>query len=179
VAGVATEMRLRDGTRAITWALLPEDRDELARGYDALGPDSKFHRFLTGVPHLSEAMLRHLVDEVDGDHHLALVLFLLDEEGNGTPAGVGHLIRYKDDPTTADVAVTVTEDSRGRGVASALLARLVAERPADVDRLLTTVAADNGAALAMLQRLGPTTVVDHGDSFEIGVRLGPVVAEEG
>ena len=166
-------MRLRDGTRAITWALLPEDRDELAKGYDALGPDSKFHRFLTGVPHLSEAMLRHLVDEVDGEDHLALVLFVVDEDGTGTPAGVGHLIRYRDDPTTADVAVTVAEGHRGRGVATALLERLVAERPADIDRLLTAVAADNGAALAMLQRLGPTTVVDHGDSLDVDVRLGP------
>ncbi len=167
-------MRLRDGTLAMSWTLLPEDRAELARRYDLLGPESKFHRFLTGVPHLSEAMLDHLVGEVDGVDHLALVLFVIDGDDAGEPAGVGHLIRYPGDPTTADAAVTVAEDMRGRGVASALLARLVAERPPGIDRILTTIAADNRAALALLQRLGPTTVTDHDDSLEVEVRLEPV-----
>lgn len=173
LGAVATEMRLRDGSLAITWTLLPEDREELARRYDALDPVSKFHRFLTGVPHLNEAMLHHLVDEVDGENHLALVLFVLGDDGDASPAGVGHLVRYAADPSVADVAVTVAEEFRGRGVASALLARLVAERPADIGRLATVVAADNPASLAMLQRLGPSTVTDHGDLQEVLVELPP------
>jgi RimJ/RimL family protein N-acetyltransferase len=173
---VATEIRLRDGTRALTWALLPEDRDELARRYDLLGPESKFERFLSAVPHLSPSMLTHLVDEADGVDHVALVLFLLEEDGTGTPAGVGHLIRYPDDPTTADVAVTVAEEHRGRGVATALLARLVDERPEGVTRILTSVAATNRPSLAMLRRLGPTTVSDHDDRLEVVVDLSPCPA---
>ncbi|GAA1931301.1 GNAT family N-acetyltransferase [Nocardioides marmoribigeumensis] len=167
---MATEVRLRDGSLAVTWALLPQDRDELARGYDALGDESKFERFLTGVPHLTAAMLHRLVDEVDGDHHVALVIFVV-EGGQGTPAGVGHLIRYPDDPAAADVAVTVAEAFRGRGVATALLARLVAERPAGVERLVTTVVATNHASLAMLRRLGPTTVTDRDDRLDVVVEL--------
>ena len=177
--GVATEMRLRDGTLAMTWALLPEDRAELARRYDALDEVSKFHRFLTGVPHLSETMLQHLVDEVDGTDHLALVLFLLDGDDEGTPAGVGHLIRYPGDPTTADVAVTVGEAFRGRGVASALLGRLVAERPEGVERIATYVAADNLAAVAMLRRLGPSTVTDEGASLLVEVDLSGAPTDAG
>lgn len=166
-----TEVRLRDGSLAITWALKPEDREALATGYDDLGEQSKFERFLSGVPHLTEAMLRHLVDEVDGVDHVALVLFVIDDDGQGTPAAVGHVIRYPDDPTTADVAVTVAEGFRGRGVATALLARLVAERPAGVERLRTTVVASNRASLAMLQRVGPTTVTDLDDRYDVVVEL--------
>jgi ribosomal protein S18 acetylase RimI-like enzyme len=168
---VLTEVRLRDGSVALTWALLPEDREQLADAYDRLSPESKYHRFLAGVPHLSDAMLDRLVDEVDGVNHVALVLFVLDEEGFGTPAGVGRIIRYPDQPSEADVAVTVAEECRGRGVASALLAELVVERPAGVERLRTSVAADNPAAVAMLRRLGPTTVTDYDDRLEVVVEL--------
>ena len=171
MTSVATEVRLRDGSLAITWALLPEDRDELARGYDALGDESKFERFLSGVPHLTPGMLHRLVDEVDGVDHVALVIFVLDEEGRGIPAGVGHVIRYPDDPTAADVAVTVSEQFRGRGVATALLGRLVAERPPGIERLRTTVVATNRASLAMLQRVGPTTVTDRDDRLDVEVDL--------
>jgi hypothetical protein len=106
---VLAEVRLRDGTVGLTWRLLPGDRDQLARAYEQLSPESKHHRFLTGVPHLSEAMLDRLVDGVDGYNHVALVCFLLDAKGVGTPAGVGRFIRYPDDPSCADVAVTVAE----------------------------------------------------------------------
>ncbi len=174
---MATEIRLRDGTRALTWALLPEDRAELARRYEELGPESKFDRFLSAVPHLTEAMLDHLVDEVDGVDHLALVLFVLDDDGVGTPAGVGHLIRYPGEPAAADVAVTVAEGYRGRGVATALLARLVAERPPGVERIRTTVAATNHPSIAMLRRLGPTTETDREERLEVVVDLAGVPSD--
>lgn len=155
---MGTEVTLRDGTRAITWALLPSDRDEVARGYEQLSPDSRFHRFLAAVPHLTDSLLTHLVDEVDGVDHVALVLFVFDEESVGTPAGIGRIVRYPDEPDTADVAVTVAEDFRGRGVATALLQSLLLQRPVGVTRIATVVAADNDPSLAMLRRLGPTTV---------------------
>ncbi len=170
---MATEVRLRDGTPALTWALLPEDRDQIAAGYEELAPDSQFHRFLAAVPHLTESMLDHLVDEVDGVDHVALVIFVFDEENVGEPAGVARMIRYPDDPTAADVAVTVAEAYRGRGVASALLDQLKLERPEGVTHLVTEVAGDNPAALAMLRRLGPTTVSPTvANVIEVNVELG-------
>lgn len=155
---MGTEVTLRDGTRAITWALLPSDREQVAQGYEELSPDSRFHRFLAAVPHLTDSLLTHLVDEVDGVDHVALVLFVFDEESVGTPAGIGRIVRYPDDPTAADVAVTVAEKFRGRGVATALLQSLLLQRPVGVTRIVTVVAADNDPSLAMLKRLGPTTV---------------------
>lgn len=161
---MATEVKLRDGSRAIAWALLPEDREALREGYERLSPESQQHRFLSPVPHLTETMLHYLVDEVDGVNHVALVLFVIDEDDNGVPAGVARMIRYPEDPRSADVAVTVVDEFQGRGVASALLEVLLAERPQGVDRIVTEVAGDNPASLAMLRRLGPTTVLHQGNS---------------
>ncbi len=168
---MATELRLPDGTRAITWSLLPDDKEALAEGYDQLDAESKYHRFLHVVPHLNEEMLHHLVDEVDGVNHIALVLFVIDDRGRGEPAGIARLERYLEEPDTADVAVTVLPEYRGRGVASSLLEVLVAQRPPGVVRVRTQVLADNVASLRMLERLGPATVKGEGPVLEVQIEL--------
>ena len=155
---MATELRLRDGTHAIAWSLLPDDREALREEYERLSPETQFHRFLTPVPHLTESMLDHLVDEVDGVDHVARVMFILEDGEAGGPAGVARMIRYSEDPTAADVAVTVVDKFQGRGVATALLGELMRHRPKGIDRIVTEVTADNPASLAMLRRLGPTTI---------------------
>jgi ribosomal protein S18 acetylase RimI-like enzyme len=171
---VIAEARLADGTLALVWELLPSDREALRVGYEQLSDESRFHRFLTGVPHLTPPLLDHLVDDVDGIDHVALVLVAVDADGVGLPVGVARMIRYPDDPSAADLAVTVLDEWQGRGVATALLDELVRRRPAGVTRVVTTIAADNGAALAMVRRLGRTTVTSTDASgLDITVELDP------
>jgi RimJ/RimL family protein N-acetyltransferase len=129
----------------------------LRAGFTELSPESRQQRFLTHLPELSATMLRLLVDDVDGENHLAVLLTVLPEDGPARPVGVARLVRYPDDPSVADVAVTVTDAWHGRGVGGALMAALVARRPADVTRFRTTVAAYNRASLAMLSRQGTMT----------------------
>ena len=170
---MATEAQLRDGTRAVIWTLLPTDREGLRLAYEHLSPETKLHRFLTPIPHLTESMLHHLVDDVDGVDHVARVLFVLDDDV-GRPAGLARMIRYADDPEAADVAVTVDDAFQGRGVATALLEDLLRHRPAGVTRIVTVVAADNEASLAMLRRLGPTRTTHEGANLlGVTVELGP------
>lgn len=153
-----SEARLRDGSLALIWELLPKDRVALREGYEQLSEETRFHRFLTGVPHLTGPLLDHLVGEVDGVDHVALALVAIDAEGVGEGVGVARMIRYPDRPTEADVAVTVLDDWQGRGVATALLAELLRRRPVGVTRIVTTIAADNAPALAMMRRLGAMSV---------------------
>jgi RimJ/RimL family protein N-acetyltransferase len=178
---VITEAVLAGGTRAIIWPLQPQDRQALRDGYETLSVESRHHRFLASVPHLTDAMLDHLVDDVDGVDHVALAFVAIDDHNLGTPVGVARMIRYRDRPTDADLAVTVLDEWQGRGVATALLAELVRERPAGVTRIVTTVAADNAPSLAMLRRLGETTVTPAGiDRLDVVVELAaePMTEEE-
>lgn len=169
---MATEVRLRDGTQALTWSVLAEDREAVRTAYAQLSDRSRHDRFLTGVPHLTGRLLDHLVDAVDGVDHVALVLVAFDDQDDAVPAGIARVVRYPDRPHVADVAVTVVDEWQGRGVATALLHQLMRERPRGVTRLETLVAADNAASVAMLRRLGPVTVVDTGEgSLEVGVEL--------
>jgi GNAT superfamily N-acetyltransferase len=175
-----TEARLRDGTRAQIWELLPSDREAVREGYEHLSEETRYHRFLAAVPHLTPALLDHLVGEVDGIDHIALVLVVLDDEGNGTPAGVGRIIRYQDRPTAADLAVTTLDEWQGRGVASALVAELVRRRPVGVTQIVTTIAADNAPSLALVHQLGrlTTTTVD-ANRLDVVVDLEPEVSQAG
>lgn len=149
-------LTLRDGTEAVVWPLLPTDGRALQESFARLSGDSRYRRFLSSTPRLSAGMLRSLVDDVDGRDHVALVLVVFPADACEEVAGVARIVRYRQAPQDADVAVTVADHWQGHGVASALLADLVRQRPAGVRRLVTQVAADNPGSLAMLRRLGPT-----------------------
>ena len=153
------QLVLRDGTPALVWPLLPEDREALRLAYQQLSPESRYRRFLSDVGALSERLLSLLVDEVDGVDHVALVLIAFPSQGPERLVGVGRVIRDPERPETADVAVTVLDAWQGRGVASVLLAELVRRRGAGVRRLLTQVAIGNPGSLAMLRRLGELRVL--------------------
>jgi RimJ/RimL family protein N-acetyltransferase len=170
---MAKELTLRDGTPAMVWPLSPSDARGLAEYYRRLSDESRYHRFLSPVPALSDQMLQLLVADVDAVDHVALVLVAFTPAGTDHGIGVGRLIRYPDRPGCADVAVTVAEDWRGRGAASTLLTELLAQRPPGVTELSTYVTADNSPSLAMLRRLGPARVRPVGSGvLEVTVPLG-------
>jgi GNAT superfamily N-acetyltransferase len=166
------QLTLRDGTPAVMWPLLPTDARGLQESYQNLSAESRYGRFLAAVPTLSASMLRILVDAVDCVDHVALVLIALPDGAPEQGAGVGRLIRHRDQPTVADVAVTVADQWQRRGVATALLTELVQHRPPGVQQLLTLVGAGNRASLTMLSRLGPTEIAAAGLGVrEVRVRL--------
>jgi RimJ/RimL family protein N-acetyltransferase len=182
-----TPVRLRDGTEAVVVPLVPANRDALRREYEQLSAETRFGRFLAAVPELTDTMLEHLVDDVDGTDHVALVLLVTAPDGTELPLGLARILRYPDDPTAADLAVTVVDDWQGRGVATALLDVLMRHRPPGVQRIDTVVNAGNRASLAMLRRLGevevgPTesgaerVVVELPDETPLGPRDAPLVS---
>lgn len=173
------QVRLRDGTTAQVRAVqAPGDRQMLRDGFAALSPESRYNRFLSAMPSLSDDMIVRLVDEVDGIDHVAVVLTPTNRPGH--PVAVARLIRYPEWPAAADIAVSVADDWQGRGVASALLPVLIANRPRGVTTLATEVATDNAASIAMLQRLGRTSLtVAATGVYHVDVRLEESAAGAG
>lgn len=193
VAELCRPVRLRDGQLGWIGPLLHDDRDTLAREYLTLSQESRWRRFLTAVPNLTPDMLDRLVDDVDGVDHIALVVFV--RQGNGfIPVAIGRIVRYDGLPDAADLAVTVKDDWQGRGIGSELVRALVERAPTGVTQVLTEVAADNAASLAMLRRVGEVQthfagsgvldvevdITGHGPHHEPpaeGARLHPVLAD--
>lgn len=177
---MADPITLRDGTTGWVWPLLQTDKEALIEEFEKLSPESRRRRFLSPVMHLSEEMVRHLVDDVDGVDHIALVLMVEadPEDPELVPVAIARIVRYPDHPSAADLAVTVKDDWHGRGCATALLKVLLPMRPVGVTHIVTEVVEDNPASLAMLKALGPTTVTSTGMGvLDVEVDLSGSVAE--
>ncbi len=116
---------LPDGGHILVRHLRPSDRTELAQRYLELSPEARRLRFFNAPGHLSERLLDYLMD-VDVPNRSALVAFALDDEG--VPGvGIARYSRSRDEPDTAEAAVTVFDTHQNRGIATALLLRLADE----------------------------------------------------
>jgi len=163
---VTTEatVRLRDGVSIRIRPIEPDDRAELAAGFERLSPESRFRRFLSPIVRLSEHDLDHFT-QVDHYDHEALVA--LDAE---TDEGVAVARYVRTGPDRAEPAVAVVDDWQGRGVGSALLDAL-ADRAYEcgIRCFEATVLATNSQALALLQGLGDTTYTHVGSETVVQV----------
>jgi RimJ/RimL family protein N-acetyltransferase len=159
---------LRSGDIVRIRQIRPEDAPALILAYANLGEQSRYRRFFTVMPELPEATLKAAV-EVDHVDHEALVAFpLLSAE----IVGEGRFIRLPDQPGTAEVGVTVIDAWQGRGLGSALLARL-SERASEagIEYFTAEVLAENRAMLALLPGLGQVETESRGSVVTARVEL--------
>jgi len=141
--------------------LLPSDREAYLDALAHASRQTLVSRFFGGgAP--SRAVIDYLLD-VDYVSHFAWVA--LEPEGpvaegadpQGAGVGVARYIRDRNDPTTAEWAVAVTETHRRRGVASLLLGALgVTAVASGIETLTANVLADNVAMRALLDEIGAT-----------------------
>lgn len=117
-----THVVLRDGTRIMLRPLVPEDKPHLAAAFERLSSESRFRRFLAPVDELSSDMLAFLT-EIDYVDHFAWLALAEDERGR-PGVGVARYVRSKDDPETAEAAVTVIDEYQGRGLGTLLVQAL-------------------------------------------------------
>src|SRR3954471_16942784 len=126
---------------ALIRPIRPEDREALAMAHGRLSPESVRRRYLSPKPRLSERELTYLTD-VDGVDHVGLVAVEDDEI-----VGVGRWVRLPEDPTSAEVAVVVTDDRQGQGLGRRLGTALADSAVAGgIERFNATLLSDNVAA---------------------------------
>jgi GNAT superfamily N-acetyltransferase len=143
------DVRIRDGTSIRVRPIAPTDKRALADGFTQLSDESRYRRFFAPLNRLSTTDLRYLT-EIDHHDHEALIAF---DPGSEQTIGVARFVR-SDDPTVAEVAVTVADDWQGRGVATALLEQLVSRaREEGIECFLALILEDNEAAVQLFQHL--------------------------
>ena len=162
---------LRDGSRVLVRPVRPDDRELLLDGFERLGPESRYQRFLAPMAALTEEDITYLTEV---DHHDHEALAAIDEE-SGDGVGVARFIRCADRSDTAEAAVTVIDDWQGRGVGTALLDLLAARaRTEGVVRFTALLLAENRDMLEVLEAIGPLHVVDRqSGTIEIEAELPP------
>lgn len=145
-------VRVRTGHTVWVRQVRSTDAVELQRAFALLSDLSRYRRFLTGTPRLTDRQATYFSD-VDHHHHEALVA--LPEERATDIVGVARFIRHRAAPTDADLAITVVEEWQGRGLATTLL-RLLSMRAREVGvrRFTVDMLADNAAVLALVRGAG-------------------------
>jgi RimJ/RimL family protein N-acetyltransferase/nucleotide-binding universal stress UspA family protein len=157
---------LRDGSQILIRPIGPEDRDLLRTGFEQLSDRSRYMRFQAPQATLSDRQLEYLTDV---DHHEHEALVALDPETHDG-VGVARFVRINNE--TAECAIVVADDWQQRGVATALLNRLVDRaREEGIERFTALLLAENTDALRLLERLGETEERRVGPQVELDIAL--------
>lgn len=146
---------LRNGLRVVIRPLLPGDRERVAVGFQLLSQESRYQRFMAGKGQLSSAALDTLVDNVDQHGHVALAMLWPRRHKGDVLIGVGRFIQLKDDPTTADVAVTIADQLHRQGAGKLMIQALVIRAHEEgVRRFCATMVTENVASHRMMASVG-------------------------
>ena len=149
-----------------------DDADALRAAFQRLSLHSRYHRFHSGVPQLSDVMVRVLttVDHVDRE-----ALVAVPAEGSNELVGVVRYVRDPTEPTAADLAVTVADQWQGRGL-GALLMRELTARAIDngIEHFTVDMLADNLPIQALVRTAGGVRVTSDGSVVSARV---PILAE--
>jgi RimJ/RimL family protein N-acetyltransferase len=159
---------LRSGDVVRIRQIGPDDAPALVRAYANLGEQSRYRRFFTVMPELPDATLKAAVEVDHADHEALVAVPLLSAE----IVGECRFIRLPDQPDTAEVGVTVVDAWQGRGLGSALLARL-SERAAEagIEYFTAEVLAENRTMLGLLPGLGQVQTESQGAVVSARVEL--------
>jgi RimJ/RimL family protein N-acetyltransferase len=154
------DLRLRDGTLVHVRPIQPADAVRLRAMHARLSMDSIVHRFFAYVPVLSEGLAQRFT-HVDGHDTMAYVATL----GAGADEQIIGVVRYvRTDATTAELAFTVEDHWQGRGIATALLYRLVGDaRSQGFTALVATIMTDNVHMLEVIAHCGIPARIRHQD----------------
>ncbi|MEY2533984.1 MAG: hypothetical protein QOF29_1894 [bacterium] len=146
----------------------PHDRAALLAAFERLSPTSRYRRFLSPKPRLSEAELTFFT-ELDPSQHRAVVA---ERPRAGEIVGVARYVRTAGDAATADVAVAVIDDWHRRGVGRLLMTELIRLACRDgVPRLMATTHVENHASRRLLGSLGFEGAGFFGDTVDLVLRL--------
>jgi CRP-like cAMP-binding protein len=135
----------KDGTELLLRPVLPGDAERFVEGSSAFSRETLFRRFLAGgAP--TEAQLAYLFEVDYVDHFVWVVTAGVD----GPIVGDGRFVRDKDDPASAEIALTVADSYQGRGIGTLLLGALAVTACIDgIQQFHALLLADNGAARAL------------------------------
>jgi hypothetical protein len=176
VVDPAGGVRLADGTHVALRPLRPGDGNLLEAGFGRLSERSRYRRFLSPVPRLTESMLAFLTS-VDGVNHRAWGAVVTEPSG-AVPAGVVRWVRSRKDPAVADMAVTVIDDYQGRGLGGLLQDVAVIDAfGCGVERFEGVVLVENKPSRRMLARGGARLRPEGGGVMAFTLELAPRIEQ--
>ena len=131
--------------------IIPSDKAFVKMGYRELSDKSRYLRFFAHQNELSVEQLKFFT-EVDGQNHVAWGIMDVTRF-DAIPAGTGRFIRLKEEPSTAEVAITIVDAFQRMGLGRAMMALLNLEGSRlGIERFRYHVLPEN---IHILRSLGP------------------------
>ncbi|MGZ4455759.1 MAG: bifunctional acetate--CoA ligase family protein/GNAT family N-acetyltransferase, partial [Nocardioides sp.] len=150
------DVLLRDGRTAHIRPIGPEDAELLVEFYERVSDQSKYYRFFSPMPRLSDRDVARFT-QVDHDKRVAFVLTL---SGQMIAVGRYDVVR----PGEAEVAFLVEDQHQGRGIAQLLLEHLAqAGRERGVERFVAEVLPDNSRMIQTFRDAGYRVASEYED----------------
>ncbi|WP_028658726.1 bifunctional GNAT family N-acetyltransferase/acetate--CoA ligase family protein [Nocardioides insulae] len=141
------DVLLRDGRTAHIRPIRADDRDLLVEFYARVSDQSKYYRFFSPMPRLSDRDIERFT-HVD---HRDRVAFVLTLQGRMIAVGRFDVVR----PGEAEVAFLVEDRHQGRGIAQILLEHLAqAARERGISRFIADVLPDNNRMIQTFRDAG-------------------------
>lgn len=139
----------------------PADKELLQQGFKELSTRSKYLRFFALRSDLNNSQLSYFT-EVDGVNHVAWGILDVSQK-EPKPVGIGRFVKLKNEPNTAEVAITVVDAYQRQGMGHMLFAVLnIVAAHVGIQKLRYCVLRENAFVLKSLSRFGITKQVEEG-----------------
>jgi RimJ/RimL family protein N-acetyltransferase len=147
----ARTLRAVDGRRFAVRRLRSADRAMYEAAVAGLSERSRYLRFGSPAPRLSERMIAQMMD-LDERRHVAYAALTPDQ---ARIVGVARYVRLDGEPGTAEVAIAIADEWQRVGVGPLLLNRLIEHaRRAGVESLVAVRLGENRAAGSLARGAG-------------------------
>jgi acetyltransferase len=155
------------GERLIVRPIRPEDAEAHRALFRRLPPEDVRYRFFSPLRELSAEQMARMT-QIDYGRDMAFIAKRASDDATVAVARLAH----GDEPATAEFAVIVQPDMKGRGVATHLMARLIDwARSRGIKEIFGQVLADNAPMLAFVRRMGFSVRHLNGEDDVLEVRL--------
>lgn len=140
-------------TRFHVRPIVPDDQGLMKKGFAQLSKESRYLRFFAVPPKLTDYQLKYFT-EVDGVDHVAWGVLDITEE-IPKAVGAGRFIRLKEEPDTAEVALTIIDAYQRKSLGRVLFSVLnIAAAEAGISTFRYYVMESNRFVLDILSNVG-------------------------
>jgi GNAT superfamily N-acetyltransferase len=147
----------------------PSDRGALLNSFERLSARSRYMRFFSPMPTLSDSMADYLSD-VDTTDKVAVVSYPADDPSN--LVGVVRYYRSTERSDEAEVALTVQDSHQGRGLGGVMYDRCAAVARANgINTFTATILGENRAMIKFFANRGAELQRDEDDATAVIARI--------
>jgi len=161
---------LKNGVPAQVQLLTRDDKQSLADGFERLSDRTKYDRFFSHIKKLTEKQLEYFTN-IDYTNHFAFGVHDL-LMGPQYGIAIGRYIKMPNEPDTAELAITVTDEYHNQGLGKYLIKNLVqVARDNGFKKFVGFTMPDNKKVIKLVEIFKPKITYQPGPVFRIEWKL--------